>query len=44
MGPFLGLLLGIGLFLVLRAWTSPPKKAAPGEGWQERSRELAAAG
>jgi tight adherence protein B len=40
MGPFLGLLLGVGLFLVLRAWTSPPKQAAAGEGWQERSHEL----
>ena len=42
MGPFLGLLLGVGIFLVLRARTVPPKPAAPGQSWDERSRVLLA--
>ncbi|MFN2538823.1 MAG: type II secretion system F family protein [Mycobacteriales bacterium] len=40
MGGFLGLLLGIGLLLVHRARTSPPKPKNAGTGWQDRSREL----
>ena len=39
MGAFLGLLLGLGVVLVHRAWTVPPSpRATP--GWQDRSREL----
>ena len=40
MGGFLGLLLGLGLLLVVRARTSPPRARRPGNGWQERTREL----
>ena len=40
MGGFLGLLLGLGLLLVLRARTSPRRARRPAGGWQERTREL----
>ncbi len=41
MGGFLGLLLGIGLLLVHRAWTTPRRAGRPAEdGWRERTREL----
>jgi tight adherence protein B len=40
MGGFLGLLLGIGLLLVVRARTTPPTPRQPGVGWQARTREL----
>ncbi|MCU1602532.1 MAG: Type secretion system domain protein [Frankiales bacterium] len=40
MGGFLGLLLGIGLLLVWRARTTPPRPRSQDEGWQVRTREL----
>lgn len=41
MGGFLGLLLGIGVFLVYRSRTSPPSpKRSAQDGWRERTREL----
>ncbi|MCW2707313.1 MAG: type secretion system protein [Frankiales bacterium] len=40
MGGFLGLLLGIGLLLVHRARTTPPRSRRNDEGWQARTREM----
>ena len=40
MGAFLGLLLGLGLFSVVRALTVPRTAKRPGDSWQDRSREL----
>ena len=40
MGAFLGLLLGLGIFMVIRARTVPPRPKRAGTSWQDRSREL----
>lgn len=40
MGGFLGLVLGIGLLLVYRARTTPPRQQQAHAGWQARTREL----
>ena len=42
MGAFLGLLLGVGLFLVLRAVTSEPAPRAARTAWRTRAEELLA--
>ena len=40
MGAFLGLLFGLGCFMVFRARTVAPTPKKAGESWQDRSREL----